>query len=267
MFKQRLVASLVLIPLVLLLITLTPALYLALLMYLVVLGMAYEWIKLMPIQKIWIRISFFCALTAGILICPSGWSSWFGLCLLTWGLILAAVVTYPRSQVIWGQPAPIGIVCFIVLPVLFWSLCGIYSHENGKLWIVYLLCLVWSMDIGAYLIGKKLGAHHFIAQVSPGKTLEGLLGGVLFTGVTASVAGLYFKPHVWLYWIIFAVSIGLISVVGDLFMSMLKRRSGVKDTGALIPGHGGILDRLDSLIAAVPFFYVGLNGVLFNSLG
>ena len=91
--------------------------------------------------------------------------------------------------------------------------------------------------------------------MSPGKTIEGSLGGCVFVFLIAGLAALYFQPVHLLSWFVVALFTALISMLGDLFISMLKRRSGVKDTGHIIPGHGGVLDRLDSLIAALPLFF------------
>ena len=95
--------------------------------------------------------------------------------------------------------------------------------------------------------------------MSPGKTVEGALGGFLLTMLVATIAYFYFNPPAMVNWYAIAVGTTLISMLGDLFISMLKRRCKLKDTGHVFPGHGGVLDRLDSLIAAAPFFYFGLS--------
>lgn len=119
--------------------------------------------------------------------------------------------------------------------------------------------LIWASDIGAYLAGKQWGKHKLIPKVSPGKSWEGVTGGVILAMIVATLGYYYFIPYSIYIWFGLALSTVVISIFGDLFISILKRRCQLKDTGNIIPGHGGILDRLDSLIAALPWFYFGLT--------
>lgn len=124
-----------------------------------------------------------------------------------------------------------------------------------------LLCLavIWAIDIGAFFSGRRFGKRKLASFVSPGKTWEGVLGGFLFALVVAYF-GLYFiQPYILssvLQVTLVLAGIGLLSIYGDLFESLLKRQANIKDSGALLPGHGGILDRIDSLLLAMPIFYV-----------
>jgi len=121
---------------------------------------------------------------------------------------------------------------------------------------VALMAIVWAADIGAYLVGKQCGEHKMIPQVSPGKSWEGLFGGLGLACIVGGVESIWLNPFSNFKWFSLVVLVALISVVGDLWMSLLKRRCQLKDTGHLIPGHGGLLDRLDSLLAALPVFYL-----------
>ena len=132
---------------------------------------------------------------------------------------------------------------------------GAYGHR----WLLVAILIVWAADTGAYFVGRKLGKHKLSPQISPNKTVEGLFGG-LVAGVAVAVAfapfagaGLAQLPLVAL---VAAIAVGF-SVVGDLFESLLKRHVGAKDSGDLIPGHGGILDRIDGVLAALPAFALG----------
>jgi phosphatidate cytidylyltransferase len=126
--------------------------------------------------------------------------------------------------------------------------------------LLYLLSLVWVADIGAYFSGRRFGRNKLAPAISPGKTREGLIGGLLANLLWMLVV--YWISQGWgialLPFLLVGVATSLISVVGDLFESVLKREAGVKDSGSLLPGHGGVLDRVDSLIAATPVYVSGL---------
>ncbi len=110
---------------------------------------------------------------------------------------------------------------------------------------------VWAADVAAYVVGSSIGRHKIVPRISPGKTWEGTIAGFLASAAVVVIATAPFVGvHVW--WIVTAVSIGPAAFAGDLLESWVKRRAGVKDSGTLLPGHGGVLDRIDSLVAAAP---------------
>jgi phosphatidate cytidylyltransferase len=126
----------------------------------------------------------------------------------------------------------------------------------GHRWLLVALALVWAADSGAYFVGRRFGKHKLAPRISPNKTIEGVFGG-LVAGVAIAVGlGVFAGAQpAQLPWVALAAAIAvLFSVVGDLFESLLKRHAGVKDSGDLIPGHGGILDRIDGVLAALPAF-------------
>ncbi|RDZ29020.1 phosphatidate cytidylyltransferase [Lysobacter silvisoli] len=133
------------------------------------------------------------------------------------------------------------------------------AQPNGHRWLLTALAIVWAADSGAYFAGRKFGRLKLAPRVSPNKTVEGLAGGVL-AGVAVGVSFAVFagaRPEqLWKVGLVALVAV-LFSVVGDLFESLLKRHVGVKDSGNLIPGHGGILDRVDGVLAALPVFALG----------
>lgn len=126
---------------------------------------------------------------------------------------------------------------------------------------MYLFLLVWGADSGAYFVGRKLGKKKLAPNVSPNKSVEGLYGGI-FTAMLIVVVvevvylDLTFAQHI--LFLILSVITVFSSVLGDLFESMIKRRAGIKDSGRILPGHGGVLDRIDSLLAAAPIFAAGM---------
>lgn len=258
MFKQRTLTALALVPLVLLAIYYGDPKFLATLVVLITVALGWEWLALIPIKQGYQKVAFILILL--LLLVPSVlWlAHWLILALPLWGLILLAILFYPQSQAIWGYRLIVAGCCLYLLPLLASAARALYQLPQGQDLLLYVMCLIWAIDIGAYLIGKQWGRHKLIPLVSPGKTLEGLLGGLLFGLIVVIIGWFYFKPHYFSAWVLVSIATLLISVVGDLFISMLKRRCDLKDTGYIFPGHGGILDRLDSMIAALPLFYWGV---------
>lgn len=259
MFKQRLITALALISLVLIALYYANFTGFASVIMCLVMGCGLEWLQLIPVKSWWVKIIFLMLLLINTWLVNFISGYWLISGLMAWGGIFLAVLWFPRSQLIWGRQEIVSLLALLLLPLFAQSLMDIYHLPAGKALIIYLLSLVWAADIGAYLVGKLWGRHQLIGAVSPGKTFEGLLGGLLSSLFIASVAYFYFLPSSALSWLVMASVIMLISLLGDLFISMLKRRVQMKDTGKLLPGHGGILDRLDSLIAAAPIFYLGVT--------
>ncbi len=125
---------------------------------------------------------------------------------------------------------------------------------------LYFLLLIWGADISAYFAGKKFGKTKLSPDISPGKTVEGMYGALITAVVCGLVLSLIYKFPITIAsdFVLLSALTVLISIYGDLFFSVVKRQRGVKDSGSLLPGHGGILDRIDSLCAAAPFFYAGV---------
>jgi phosphatidate cytidylyltransferase len=171
-----------------------------------------------------------------------------------WFFALVLVVQYPRSF----SPTFVALAGIVVL-LPSWALL-VRLHKEGALGAELaftLLLIVWAADVGAYAFGRLLGRTKLAPAVSPGKTWEGVTGGLLAAGLAAAMAaGWLGLPTARL--VALGVATALISVLGDLTQSMFKRNVGLKDSGKLLPGHGGVLDRIDSLTAAVPAFVVGL---------
>ena len=150
---------------------------------------------------------------------------------------------------------------FLSLPsslMLFMYREDLFGSMAGPALIILVFCILWANDIFAYLTGKLLGKHKLFPRISPGKTIEGSIGGLVFTMASLIVFCHYSS---W-FPILHAIGLAIVAVVfgtlGDLCESMLKRQAGVKDSGKLIPGHGGILDRFDSVMFSVPFIFVYL---------
>jgi phosphatidate cytidylyltransferase len=147
---------------------------------------------------------------------------------------------------------------YICLPLSL--LLMIDKHPRGPLWVFFLLAVTFSSDTGAFYMGRSLGRHKLYPSVSPGKTWEGAVGGVLGSVLAAYVFSRFFalSDSIWFIMGLAAV-LSIFGQVGDLAESMIKRRHGVKDSGTILPGHGGLLDRIDALLFSVPVLYVFLT--------
>lgn len=138
-------------------------------------------------------------------------------------------------------------------------------RQESSLWLFYCLSIIWVADIGAYFSGKRFGKNKLAPQLSPGKTREGLYGAVFATTLYSYLASVVFELQFieTLMLLIIAVLTTFISVAGDLFFSLLKREQNLKDTGCILPGHGGILDRIDSVTSSAPLLALLLGQVIF----
>ncbi|WP_354624132.1 phosphatidate cytidylyltransferase [Psychromonas sp. MME2] len=180
-----------------------------------------------------------------------------------WGISLIIVSSYPRSAAIWKNSKTIkSLFGLCTLIPFFWGMVTIRSinmHHDfyfGAQLLMLVFLIVWAADTGAYFVGKKFGKHKLAPNVSPGKTREGFFGGLCSSMLVAFLASLYFAiPNdKMVIFFVAALITNIVSALGDLNESILKREAGLKDSGNLLPGHGGILDRIDSLTAAVPVF-------------
>lgn len=147
----------------------------------------------------------------------------------------------------------LGII-YIAFPVS--HLILIRDLEQGRFWVLFLVCIIAANDTFAYYAGKGFGKHKLSPVVSPKKTVEGALGGLIGGLAVAAAFQYFFVLHISLKEIsVLAISIGILGQLSDLFESLIKRSAGVKDSGSILPGHGGALDRIDSLIFPIPFLY------------
>lgn len=180
-----------------------------------------------------------------------------------WCCSAILTLVYPRCSSFWGSHRSIrGVFGWLTLIPTWLAFMVLRSYDyaentyHGAQLIMFLFMLVWVADIGAYFFGKAMGKRKLLPNVSPGKTLEGFLGGVflaaLFTCIYSYIIGWQVSQLFMALGV--TVLITTISVLGDLNESMFKRQAGIKDSGTILPGHGGVLDRIDSLTATAPVF-------------
>lgn len=173
---------------------------------------------------------------------------WIGL--IWWGVAFVWVLRYPtpiRRDIV----AVCGIL--VLLPAWAGVLVLLDSYERGPVYVLLVMLIVSSADIGAYFIGRRFGRNKLAPGVSPGKTWEGLAGGLVGGVVAATLAAMVMDFQLFA-WAMVGLSLTVISVIGDLAVSMFKRYADLKDSGGLFPGHGGVLDRIDGMTAATPLF-------------
>ncbi len=158
---------------------------------------------------------------------------------------------------------PLSLTGLLLLPAAWMAFVALHDIHPG--WVLYIMMLCGLADSFAFLFGKMFGKHKLAPELSPGKTIEGAAGGLFSVLVFSLLTALFWQQFSGLQLVAFvglSLFVGLISIEGDLFESLIKREAGEKDSGRILPGHGGILDRFDSHIAASPLFYLGLKGVL-----
>lgn len=217
-----------------------------------------EWLRLMPPLDYPARFMLGAPALVLLGLFWSGvWPLLWSVAVLFWLLSVYWVRHYP-AKIGWATAPVLTGVGILLLTASTTAIFGLW--QQSPWWLMYLFGLVWGADSGAYFAGRKFGKHKLAPNVSPAKTLEGLAGGVLLTGVYALLVGtlaLDLSVFGLFGFLLLSVLTVAASVQGDLLESMLKRRAGVKDSGTLLPGHGGVLDRIDSLLAAAPVFALG----------
>lgn len=256
--KTRILTAIVLLGLVVLLLWRGTLVWLLAVFAAVALRAAWEWAGLcsgLPGGRRWLLLTALGVCMAGLYALPVSWTTVaMGAALAWWGLALWLVLRFPTLPDWIDRPLSQAIIILLGLAPAWLALVRLADGQRPLLLLC--LALVWAADSGAYVIGRTLGKRKLCPQVSPGKTVEGLLGGLVGAALAGLIAGLAFG----LGGLRLAALVGLttacaaLSVVGDLAESLFKRHAGVKDSSHLLPGHGGVLDRIDALIAAAPLF-------------
>jgi phosphatidate cytidylyltransferase len=180
---------------------------------------------------------------------------------LWWCFAIYLMITYPKTSKLWGTDIwKRAFMGMLVLIPSWIAINHIRMMPQGIAILLFLLLLIWSSDTGAYIAGKRFGKHLLLPLVSPKKTIEGIIGAIVLSLIVAIISCfmLNLTLHQRLDIVMLSIPTALFSMVGDLLESMLKRQVGIKDTGQYLPGHGGLLDRIDSLTAAAPVFLLGL---------
>ena len=283
MLRQRVITSLILAPLIIIGVLKLPPLYFAVAWGIIILYAAWEWSDLAAVERKSRRALFVLGLAVLQLLLGS-WSyllhimadlvesqdvlefagalDWLLIPALMWWLFISVKLRGAAAerllQVRFSQRFMLSIGAFTL--IIAWLFFYRLQHLYGADWALFFLVLIWVADIAAYFAGRKWGKTKLSPHISPGKTQEGMYAALL-AAVALTVGVFAYRQFQWGIIADFAmlsVITVLFSVSGDLFESLAKRLRGVKDSGTLIAGHGGLLDRIDSLIAAIPVFYAGV---------
>ena len=259
MLKQRIITALILAPIVIGGIFFLPPLGFSIFVALVLTVGAWEWANLAGFSTKYRYVyAVAVSLAMGIaLILPEMPVLITGA--LWWCLALVLVIQYPNLKALWSSKIPVSLIGLVCIIPAYISMVVLKQFPDSSFLILLLFFLTWGADIGAYFAGRAFGRHKLAVNVSPGKSWEGFFGGLVFATMIATGMIMWIgKPVLFsaegLIFLIGCMFVVMVSVLGDLSESMFKRNRGVKDSSQLLPGHGGVLDRLDSLLSASPLF-------------
>jgi phosphatidate cytidylyltransferase len=282
MLLTRIITAAILAPLIILAIFKLPTVYFSLIFAIIMLLAGWEWIKLADITSPFKRVLFYLVMILPML-AVHFWTqilellalsldnpnvrdyAWLLECLtvpavLFWILAMSLIGKAPTSMLnLQLKPRNKLLLGAFILSAAWMFVSRLHSlYEHSMMF--YFFVLIWAADISAYFVGRKWGQAKLSPEISPGKTIAGMYGALASAIICAIALGLYFQFNVvfLMDFVLLSLLTVLVSIYGDLFFSVVKRQVGAKDSGAILPGHGGILDRLDSVIAAAPCFYAGL---------
>ena len=262
MLKQRIITGVLLVFTTLLGVLFLPSIWFAVISMIVFISLAgWEWANLTGFKNDNPRSFFVIALLLVAVIAYQWTTSQWALIIISvlwWAYALTLMIHYKRNQGIANQTWLLPLSSFLVLIPAWLALLEL--HSKTPMLVLYLIFLVAIADSGAYFAGKAMGITKLAPELSPGKTIRGFKGGLFGAGLWALLAVWFFALPLKnaIIFILLSLLVATISVAGDLYESLLKREAGEKDSGTLLPGHGGILDRIDGLLAALPVFTLGL---------
>ncbi len=267
MLKQRVLTALFLAPCVLGSIYFLSTTAVAVILGLIILIGAWEWVGLSGFDSIQIKVAYISVMAILMIFCyPLITTSlliiFLSIACLWWFFCLLVIISSQMKEVLPSQNKHLFLLIGLLILIPSWmSLLYLHGHPSlGSEWVLFLLVLIWTADIGAYFAGRTLGRRKLADKISPGKSWEGVIGGL----VAVLIMSLLLLPYlisteeIPTILILLCLITVMFSVLGDLAESVVKRIAGKKDSGHILPGHGGVMDRIDSLTAASPIFTTGI---------
>ena len=256
--KQRVITAVIALLLLMLVLFVVPPLVAQIVITAVILAGAWEWSAFLDTSSNGVRIAYVAII--GALLVAVTFSAGvdagllFKISMVWWLIALGWTFFYPTAI-----PAAVRwLVGIVILVPLYLALVVLY--QAGPSTLLFALLVVWVADSGAFFAGKGMGKVKLAPSISPGKTWEGVIGGFVAVSLLTLLRSVWVETDLRVF-VPFCLAIACLSVIGDLTISMFKRNAGVKDSGTMFPGHGGILDRVDSVAAAAPMFALGLSWV------
>ena len=260
MLKQRIITAVVLVAALLAALFAVNPIYWQLFIGVALFGGFYEWLRFCGISHIVEKIAACVGFVVVSYALHAGYLE-FGLVVPVICVLWLALLAFTFLDVLsffhlkWVKL----VIGLITLASAGWLIVEFKKMENGPIWVIYFFLCVIAADVGAYFVGKRFGKTKLAPSISPGKTVEGFLGGLALVAlIFVPLAFSQFSTGVAFAFLLTAMLTAVVSVGGDLFESKLKRYAGLKDSSQILPGHGGILDRVDSLMAGIPVFALGL---------
>jgi phosphatidate cytidylyltransferase len=266
MLKTRIITATILMAVLLPILFLLPPIYLGSFFLVALIAAAWEWSRMIaPEAKLsaWLYASFCLAIILFLLGMQAvSWQfSLLMMAVLFWFFVAPFILAKGMNLSLQKLKVFYSILGLIVLPATWFAL--VFLRELGLVFLLTSMALVWVADIGAYFVGKAFGRHKLAVQISPGKSIEGAVGGLVLCYLYAFLCVVYLPLGDTLFgawairfgWVLMFLMVTVLvafSIFGDLFESQLKRLAGVKDSSHLLPGHGGVLDRVDALIPTMP---------------
>ncbi len=269
MLKQRVITAAILIPLVVLAILFTSTSTFQWILAALVALAAWEWFDVVGLNSWLEKVIAFTALAVSTTLVNVYISDEIVIyaAALLWALFTVFIIIFANRALpkcvlpLFTQPWLAGFIAIATLVVFFQSSVLLHQISDiGPLLMLFVMITVWLADTGGYFAGKRWGKHRLAVMISPNKTWQGVAGALVLVFVGALLAYLAISSSELslIHWLVLMVLTALFSIIGDLIESVFKRAHDVKDSGNLLPGHGGILDRIDSLLAAVPVFVIGI---------
>jgi phosphatidate cytidylyltransferase len=266
MLRLRIITALCLVAVVVPALFLMPPMLFSIATIPLVLAAGWEWSRLAKISSVTARLGYLVLLALTLAVAaywlglPDGFDDERAQQLLlvavgVWAVIFLWIQGYPSSAILWSTQPVLGLLGLVLLGFTWVAIVTIMNHQSGQCLLLLAIVIISLADVGGFFAGKYFGKHKLAPIISPGKTWEGFVGGLVLQAVlVASLVWLLSDKMSLLSLSLLVFPVGLYSVLGDLFESMIKRHSGVKDSGYLLPGHGGVLDRIDGIMAALPMF-------------